>query len=100
MVSLLRSPGGNMPVRATLVISLAFFLTLSLSANAQRIEWMKQVTADTGWVATNRDLFWTTSNGGEWKNITPPQLADGQEISAVFFLDTSRGWLVVSRGDG
>jgi len=71
--------------------------TLTASSFAQRIEWAKQLTVDTGWVATRRDLFWTTSDGREWKNITPPQRARDKQISAVFFLDASRGWVVLSR---
>jgi hypothetical protein len=84
-----RSPWGL--ITCTLVASI-----LTATSFAQRTELVKQLTADTGWISNGHDLFWTTNGGSEWKNIAPPQLAADKEISAVFFLDTSRGWAVLS----
>jgi hypothetical protein len=72
---------------------------LSTSSFALRIEGAKQVTVDTGWVATGNRLFWTTDAGGTWKDITPPQLprvgTPLKGMSAVLFLDGSKGWVVI-----
>lgn len=57
-------------------------------------QWSKQLTPSTGWVAEDNKLFWTTDSGENWKNIRPPQTG---QLSAVFFLDTSRGFAVVSK---
>ncbi len=67
---------------------------LILKAHASDIPWAKQLTPDIGWMATSHDLFWTTDAGRSWETITPPRRAD--EISAVFFLDNSNGWVVMA----
>ena len=77
-------------------------LGLTISAHAQ-IQWAKQLTPETGWVATGNQLFWTTDAGGTWKDITPPHApkisTPLRGISAVFFLDSSTGWVVMHSYD-
>jgi hypothetical protein len=88
---------------------LSFFLSLLLTLclfhdtqaqQAGRIESMKLLTADTGWAATNKKLFWTTNGGARWSDITPRLEHKQQAISSVFFLDSSTGWVLLSCSDG
>jgi photosystem II stability/assembly factor-like uncharacterized protein len=74
-------------------------LGLSAASLAQAIEWMELMDVDTGWVATNHHLFRTLNGGRNWKNVTPLQRARDKQISGVFFLDASRGWIVLSSDD-
>lgn len=67
---------------------------LPSSYSAGRLESAKLLSAEVGWASTRSHLFWTTNAGAEWKDITPkPAIADAV-ISAVFFLDTSAGWVL------
>jgi len=85
-----------------------FFLALILtpclcsSSNAQsagRIKSMKLLAADTEWVSTDLKLFWTTSGGAQWKEITPKLNHKRQTVSSVFFLDSSTGWVLMHCAD-
>lgn len=46
-----------------------------------------------GWASSGGALYWTTDNGKQWKNITPPVHGG---IVSVFFLDSSAGWVLGS----
>ena len=86
------------------VLALTLLLSLlpgvSLTAQqAGQIKSMKLLTADVGWAATDKKLFWTTDNGAHWKNITPTLNHKHQTVSSVFFLDASKGWVLLSCGD-
>ena len=76
--------------------ALLFPLTLFFCAHgsAQKIESMKLLTPNVGWVSTADNLFWTTDAGQHWRNITP-KLSPAQNIDSVFFLDTSHGWALL-----
>ena len=71
----------------------------SIAQAAGQIRSMKLLTADTGWAATDHKLFWTTDNGSHWKDITPKLNHKRQMVSSVFFLDASRGWILLHCGD-
>ncbi len=71
----------------------------STAQQAGQIKSMKLLTADVGWAATDNTLFWTTDNGGHWKDITPKLSHKEQMISSVFFLDASTGWVLLKCGD-
>jgi len=43
----------------------------------------------------NHHLFWTIDDGANWKAITPQDPAS-HEIAGVFFLDASRGWVLLA----
>jgi photosystem II stability/assembly factor-like uncharacterized protein len=43
----------------------------------------------------NQQLYWTTTGGQEWQDITPPQRGQAV-IQAVDFVDTVNGWLILS----
>ena len=81
----------------SLAVSLCFFSHSGAEA-ASRIESMKLLTPDTGWVATTKNLFWTTDAGRHWKQITP-KMSPGQSTDSVFFLDTSIGWALLIGGN-
>ncbi len=59
---------------------------------------MKLLAPNVGWAMSMRRLMWTSSGGTEWEDITPPGPSDAL-ISAVFFLDTSRGWVLFAHGE-
>jgi hypothetical protein len=59
---------------------------------------MKLLTAQVGWAATVSHLYWTTDQGGHWKDASPAMSA-GEGIGGVFFLDTSTGWVLLSHAD-
>jgi photosystem II stability/assembly factor-like uncharacterized protein len=86
-------------------LAVVFFLTLGVcgathAQSAGPIESMKLLTTDTGWAATRNKLFWTTDDGLRWRDITPKEAKVGTTISAVFFLDSSNGWVLLARGAG
>jgi len=58
----------------------------------------KLLTDNAGWVSTGNRLLWTTDNGADWKDITPPAPAGAdpkdEKLSGVFFLDAHTGWLL------
>jgi photosystem II stability/assembly factor-like uncharacterized protein len=59
---------------------------------------IKLLAPNVGWLVPARNrVLWTTDGGLEWKNITPPAPRDAA-ISAIFFLDTARGWVLFMRG--
>jgi probable HAF family extracellular repeat protein len=59
---------------------------------------MKLLTPQIGWVASSSQLFWTTSAGAHWREITPPNAFSGDVVSTLF-LDTSRGWVLLGGTD-
>src|SRR5579863_1202282 len=87
---------------------LSFFLSLLLTLclfrdtqaqQAGRIESMKLLTPNVGWAATKQKLFWTTDGGAQWKDITPKLDHEEQQVSSVFFLDSTTGWIPMHCGD-
>jgi len=82
------------------VLVLIALTLLGATAVAQeRIESMKLLTPQIGWIATKSHLYWTTTNGAEWKDITPKLNHQWQAVSSVFFLNSSMGWVVLSCAD-
>src|SRR5215472_8940069 len=74
-------------------------MALALLVCAPALGWgtsMQLLTPDKGWAVTGGRLFWTADNGSHWKDITPRAIGF---IDTVFFLDTSRGWVLFSDGD-
>ena len=70
-----------------------------MSLVAPRVGWAV-LDQGTGLGTSREDhLFWTSDDGGVWKDITPPD-SDSSEIASVFFLDASQGWVVLAvRGE-
>ena len=71
---------------------------------------MQLIAPRTGWAARGGRYYWTSDNGTNWRDITPPsslisesQVASEGEsyegISDVFFIDSHRGWALFSRHD-
>jgi probable HAF family extracellular repeat protein len=83
-------------------VAFALVLFLSVVGSAQigstRLNAMHLLTADVGWATAEHQLLWTTDGGGQWEDITP-RMAPNEEISSVFFLDGSTGWVLLS-GEG
>jgi len=71
-------------------------LGFSSVASAQS---MKLLAPSVGWIVPARDeVLWTSDGGKNWKNITPPVPPDSV-ISAIFFLDTEHGWILLGHGE-
>ncbi len=91
-----------MQLTGRLVLSalLSVAVLCGVATAQERIEPMKLLAPNTGWAATDHQLFWTTDAGRHWRVITP-RLTPGQTIDSVFFFDTQRGWaLLISQAQG
>ena len=81
------------------VLTLAALLCFSNGAAwAQQVRDMKILSEQAGWARTGQRLYWTNDGGAHWRDIAPAN-SSAQNIGGIFFLDTSRGWVVVSRLD-
>ncbi|HEY6299946.1 MAG TPA: sialidase family protein [Candidatus Binatus sp.] len=59
---------------------------------------MKLLAPGVGWAEWGGRFYWTSDNGANWKDITPPARSDLDEhISDFYFLDSQRGWALFSR---
>lgn len=79
----------------------------SNSTSSSTVRRHKQISPGNGWALTsdfpdrsapcqscfNERLYWTSNAGQTWRDITPPR-ATTQELSIIFFLDASHGWVV------
>ncbi len=80
-----------------------WFGSLSGIARTEAGPQMGLVAAGTGWIVQNQSvgassddqLFWTSDDGNNWKDITPRDPASRQ-IAGVFFLDDFRGWVLLA----
>jgi photosystem II stability/assembly factor-like uncharacterized protein len=84
----------------SIVLQLAIVLMLAPFASAQ--DWwmqMQLLSTNVGWTFSGGDMVWTNDNGRHWKEITPDVRALNEGIVSVFFLDTSRGWALLSGYD-
>lgn len=81
----------------------ACFALASLSSVLAAQPRMGLVGPGTGWTiqyqgirpGMDDHLFWTADDGGTWRDITPHDPAS-KEIAGVFFLDASRGWVLLA----
>ena len=80
------------------LLAYVFALCPLITASGQEISWMKLMTPQVGWAANLSHLYWTTDQGGHWKDVAPAMSA-GEGIGGVFFLDTSTGWVLLSGAD-
>jgi photosystem II stability/assembly factor-like uncharacterized protein len=81
-------------VRVVLAV-LAAVLALSLCPRTRAQ--MKLLADNTGWALTAGHLYWTTNDGRDWKDISPP-MAGWELMDDVFFLDTANGWALLRKG--
>ena len=86
-------------IRINIVSFLSLFLMFFLCTDAlatTRVLGLKLLTSKIGWLATENNLYWTIDAGSAWHNITPQSASFGQ-ITSVFFLNTTQGWVLCSR---
>ncbi len=56
---------------------------------------MKLLAPGVGWAGRGGRLYWTTDNGANWTDITPPAArGSGEHIADIFFLDVHHGWVL------
>ncbi len=94
-------------MKGWLWLSLALFVVIgSVDAIAQsqselsgyQVADFQPVSADAGWLLLNQQLYWTTTGGQAWRDITPPQRGKAA-IQAVDFINATNGSLVLSSPD-
>ena len=69
--------------------------TRPATVNIHAIDDMELVAPAAGWTLADGHLFWTATEGEQWRELIPGQPS---HIDGVFFLDTRRGWAVLSDG--
>lgn len=55
------------------------------------------LVGEQGWVLSEQKLWWTTTNGAAWLDITPSGVKKGSLLTKVYFLDAKSGWVVMTR---
>jgi photosystem II stability/assembly factor-like uncharacterized protein len=95
--------GGSMKIRliasTALVLVATSLAVMQGRASAQeRVTAVKMLAPGTGWALKGGSLYWTSTNGASWRNITPPAPAMFESMSSVFFLDTRVGWVLFAGG--
>ena len=51
-----------------------------------------------GWAIKGTRLFWISSNGARWTDITPPAPSVIKQMASIFSLNTTFGWVLFARG--
>jgi len=57
---------------------------------------MKLLAPGVGWAERAGRLYFTSDNGANWKDITPPLDTD-ERLESIFFLDPATGWMTINR---
>jgi photosystem II stability/assembly factor-like uncharacterized protein len=60
---------------------------------------MKLMAPNVGWAERGVRIYWTTDNGANWTDMTPPTPAAGENIADIFFLDVHHGWVLFAKYD-
>jgi photosystem II stability/assembly factor-like uncharacterized protein len=68
---------------------------VQMAAGSEIVQTFHMLTQQAGWVCSTHRLFWTGDAGAHWSTITPTMKPE-ENISAVFFLDVNRGWVLLS----
>jgi photosystem II stability/assembly factor-like uncharacterized protein len=71
---------------------------LAFAENVADLQAFDLLSVDEGWLLINQHLYWTKTAGQDWLDISPPNLGKAM-ISAVSFLDTQKGWLILTNID-
>jgi photosystem II stability/assembly factor-like uncharacterized protein len=85
------------------VLALLLLLLHGATSGAQtarpgepRTPWVQAfdlISEDEGWLLSGGRLYWTTSGGREWREITPAGL-ERSSVQAVTFIDSRQGWMI------
>ena len=59
---------------------------------------IKMLSSTSGWASSGSQLFYTSDNGADWRDISPAA-ASGDVFASVFFLNTRTGWLLTAHSD-
>lgn len=86
-----------LPRLISAMLLLAMLSVFPNYAVAQGRNGIQLLAPGVGWVAGGSPILWTTDNGGQWKNITPPGKSLG--VVSIFFLDRSTGWVLLQAPD-
>jgi photosystem II stability/assembly factor-like uncharacterized protein len=52
-----------------------------------------------GWAIAGQELYWTGDSGKTWRSITPA-ISIGTSLGSAFFLNQTRGWLLLCEPQG
>jgi hypothetical protein len=86
-----------------LAASLLALLSIALSTptitaqTAPQVQSFQLVAQKSGWLLASDRLFWTSSLGAQWTDVTPPA-ATG--LAGVFFRPDGTGWVVATSAGG
>jgi hypothetical protein len=75
--------------------------SLSVQAESEsqvHLDQFDSVTESSGWVLSDRQLFWTSDAGQTWTEIGPSVPADAT-VEDVQFIDSNLGWLLATTRD-
>jgi photosystem II stability/assembly factor-like uncharacterized protein len=79
-----------------LLVAAFFFGTCNAARAQERVAAIKMLAPGVGWAIKGSGLFWTSNNGAQWTDITPPIPPLGQ-LASVFFLDSNTGWALIAK---
>src|SRR6184192_2124946 len=90
-------------IRILRILSICLVVACLAGVSAQAEPRMSLVGPGAGWALLsqgtvynpNDHLFWTSDDGANWRDITP-QDPGSRQIAGVFFLDASRGWVLLA----
>jgi photosystem II stability/assembly factor-like uncharacterized protein len=88
--------------RTCIVVALLFlFLDRASAQITPPVSSFQQITANTGWVANDGGLYWTSDAGRTWKDISPPYMhlkliSTPVSLKDAFFIDVLNGWALLS----
>jgi len=68
------------------------------SSEAPQVQAFDLISPDEGWLLTGQRLYWTSTAGQSWTEITPAEL-DQSTIQAVTFLDSQQGWMILTQDE-
>ncbi len=81
------------------IFAFLFLISFCCTNVSGQQRYIQMLTPHVGWAFLGGRLFWTTSAGGQWKDITPAA-ASPEVIASFCFLDTSTGWVLLAGADG
>lgn len=84
-----------------LVALLILFLDRASAQITPLVSSFQQISANTGWVANESGLFWTSDAGRTWKDISPPYMhseliSTPVSLKDAYFVDALNGWALLS----
>ena len=78
---------------ATLNSGMNLSLVQAQSQSTATLDQFERLTATSGWILLDQELFWTSDAGGSWEDIGP-SLPSEELVQDVEFINDSLGWVL------